>query len=343
MTNNAIPTESKHPWFGAGLFFVALTFVMGVVYTIVELQSDANDRDQIFVGILMANTYVIYKFTAFFKQYLSRSALEYENALRQSSLQFDQTVFMKQVFAPLRSVSAGIVYGAIFFIGVMVLQPWGSFTDLNLMLACLLFVANVVTGMALFSLVIYFKHSYEIGSRLTIKLWDRSGEGVRILLDTNRYVVVATCFCASLSMISLLFSVFNFDTPIIFFSVVCVLIILLAYLIPVIPITRQIRHKKRQSLSELRELMEVEYQTLMTSGYSDEKMDSSRFDTMADLYKSVESVRAYPPVGHYSLKTVASVTVLTILPTAIDFIKDMWGCFQLESSALAECLASRII
>ena len=125
--------------------------------------------------------------------------------------------------------------------------------------------------------------------------------------------------------------------------IVATLIILLAYLIPVIPITRQIRTKKKQNLSEIRKLMESEYQKLLADGHSgNSKMDSSRFDTLAELYKSVKSVRAYPPVGHYSVRTILSVSFLTILPTVVEAIKNVLDCFTPEQTELGMCLLNSV-
>ncbi|PCK07014.1 MAG: hypothetical protein COA42_16490 [Alteromonadaceae bacterium] len=56
---------------------------------------------------------------------------------------------------------------------VILLSPWEELNQLNYALAVFLFVANILTGMALLSLAIYFKYSFLIDSNINLDLWGR--------------------------------------------------------------------------------------------------------------------------------------------------------------------------
>lgn len=175
--------------------------------------------------------------------------------------------------------------------------------------------------MALYGLYVYFRYSLLIGSNIEVDLWDRSSPAISALVDTNRYVVLATAFVACTGMMSIIFSKFTLDYSIIVYSVFSITIILLAYIIPLIPITAQIRKKKKKSMSEISLLIQNEYAALLKAG-KDAKLslDTSKFDSLVSVHKSVKGVKAFPPVGEQSINTAMSVAFLTMLPSIIDFV-----------------------
>ena len=80
-------------------------------------------------------------------------------------------------------------------------------------------VANVLTGMALYGLFVYFRYSLLFGSNIEVDLWDRSSPAISTLVDTNRYIILAVAFIGCVGMTSIIFSTFTLDFFTIAFSI----------------------------------------------------------------------------------------------------------------------------
>ena len=139
------------------------------------------------------------------------------------------------------------MFGAIFFFASIYLSPWGVDSPFNIVLGVFLFSSNILTGMALYGLYVYFRYALLIGSHIEVDLWDRSNPAISALVDTNRYVVLATAFVACAGMMSIMFSKFTLDYSIIMFSVFSIMLMLLAYIIPSNPYYDPNSEEKKES------------------------------------------------------------------------------------------------
>lgn len=313
--------KGVRPWGGAGFLIVFLTIAVGIIYVIYQWNSQSDVQDQFFVGLLMANTYAIYRFTLFLRRHLADSAVFYANALIDSPLGFSEDRFLREIFNLRIALLSGLVFGAIFLFATLLISPWDTIYQLNILLGLFLMVANVLTGMALYGLFVYFRYSLLFGSNIEVDLWDRSSPAISTLVDTNRYIILAVAFIGCVGMTSIIFSTFTLDFFTIAFLIFSVLIMLLAYVIPLIPITAQIRRKKRQSVNKICRLIENEHALLIETGMDPKLvLDVSRFESLISLYKSTKSVRTFPPVGEESINTAVSITLLTMFPSLIKFV-----------------------
>lgn len=313
--------KSGRPWEGFGLVAFYFAFLAGLAYVIYQWFVQSKIDDPIFVGLLTANTYAMYRFAMFLKQILVKTSNDYHKALLDTGVDFDKAIFIKEIFDKNRSFLTGITFGLVFFFVSLLVAPWGHGSNLNIFLAVFLFAANVITGMGLYSLYKYFKYSLTIGSNIEVDLWDRSNPAISELVEINRYVVLAIAFVACSGMLSIMFSKFNLDYSIVFFSVFSVSIILLAYAIPLMPVTTQIRKKKKMHLGNISKRIQNEYTFLISSSEDkDSNIDITRFDALISVYRSVKGVKAFPPVGEQSVNTAVSVVFLTMLPSIIDFV-----------------------
>lgn len=313
------------PWGGIGLLMVVLTIAVGIIYVIYQWNYQSERQEEIFVGLLMANTYAIYRFTYLLRRHLANSAVFYANALVDAPVEFSEKRFIREIFNPGKAVLSGLVFGSIFLLVTLDLRPWGEINNhLNIFLGLFLMVANVLTGMGLYGLFVYFRYSMLIGSNLEVDLWDRSSPAIIALVDTNRYVILTVAFIASVAMISILFSRFTLDFFTITFSIFSALMIILAYVIPLIPITAQIRRKKKQCVNKICRLIENEHALLVESGKDPKSgLDIRRFESLTLMHKSAKSVRAFPPVGQETISTAVSITLLTMFPSLINLLLDM--------------------
>lgn len=313
--------NTNRPWGGAGLVLVFITIFTGLAYVILQVHLKSKVEDPIFIGLIMANAYAIYRFTIFLKHNLQLSSVAYERSLLETNIQFTAHTFMKEIFDGKKSFFIGIIFGMVFLVMVILLSPWKDLTPLNYALAVFLFVANILTGMALFSLAIYFKYSFLIGSNIKVDLWDRSGAAISSLIDTNQYIVLAVAFSSCVAIISILFSIFELDFSIFVFTLFSVSIIILTYVVPLMPITTQLWAKKKLVIEELGEVMQQEYNRVITIAKNENStLDTSRFDSLTALLKTIKSIKAFPPIGEHSVNTAILATLLTMLPSIIDFL-----------------------
>ena len=305
-----------------------LTIVTGIAYIVLQWRGHDEIDDPWFVGIIMANTFAIYRFAMLLKDHLVQSAQHYVAPLKDSSIGFSEDKFTSDIFNTNNSLLCGIPFGSAFLVATLLASPWGGDSeihvwpyDLNICLGVFLTVANIITGMALYSLAIYFRYALVLGRNIEVDLWDRSSPAMSALVTTNRYVVLGTAFVACAGMVSILLSKFEIDYLIGIFSIFSITVILLAYVVPLIPITAQIRQKKKQSMDEVGRLIQKEYEKLLDLGREERSaIDISRFESLATVYKSTKSIRTFPPVGEQSVNTAISVTFLTMLPSLIEFV-----------------------
>ena len=290
------------------------------MYILIQFLKVGVVEDPVFCGILTANTYLIYRSCRFFKGHLQRVPGMPANDIPQSARSGIE-VLRKAIFLSKPALITGLFFGTIYFCSSLVLRPWVDNTEINLILGIFLFCANVVTGMALYSLLCYFRYAISVGKYLEINLWDRSPPLAASIIQTNQLVVIATSFICCLAIVSVMFSKFRLDFSILLFSVFSLTIMALAFLVPLIPITAQLRDIKQKNLSRIRSMMESEYSGLMKSAENNEaELDLSRFEALAQLHEKVHSINAVIPAGAGSIRTGISVIFLTMLPSMVEFI-----------------------
>lgn len=306
--------------------FLSVLFV-GIAYVIYQNLLYARVDDPFFVGILIANTYAIYRFADHLKKRLERNWPANEKALYRAGKRRTKEEMISDVFNRRRSLILGVPFGGFFFVAVLYLKPWCNEplscvdSHANELLALFLFLVNIIAGMALYSLYVYFRYTLKAGYRIKVDLWDRSANAVEALANTSQRVVLATAFVAFAGMLSLIDSKFNPDYPIVVFSIFSVSIILLSYIVPLIPITNRLRKKKRRNLNKINKLIQQEYNALIDPGGDPRSnLDTKRFDALVSVRQSVKKIRAFPPVGEESISTAIQVTVLTMLPSLIDMV-----------------------
>ncbi len=71
--------DMERPWHGTGFVTVLLTIITGIISVVLQLLGESQEskgeiEDPWFVGIVMANTYAIYRFAMFLRAHLSQLA-----------------------------------------------------------------------------------------------------------------------------------------------------------------------------------------------------------------------------------------------------------------------------
>ena len=162
-----------HPWFGFGLFTFVLSCIVGFSYIFYQWFLFSRVDDPLFVGILMANSYAIFKFISYLRTKIQSSSELFKSIIITSDPGFYDKELSVEIFNPMRGLLLGISFGSVFFIGIVFIMPWGEEIYLNYILALFLCLSNIITGMALYSLSVYFKYAILVGANIEVDLWDR--------------------------------------------------------------------------------------------------------------------------------------------------------------------------
>lgn len=300
---------------------VVVSLVVGTIYVVVQWIRRSDVADPLFVGILMANDFLIFSILKFFTVSLRAHGRELEAGLDRYSDHLSVSTMLDAMFAVTRGGIVAVLFGSIFFLGVLLLQiAWEADSALRLLLATFLFTSNFVTGLGIFSLVKFFRIALRLRGHVRVELFDRSCPVTQFLMWASRRVVQATAFISCLAMLSLLFSVFKLDFSTVLFSIWTVTLLSVAYLVPLIPISNRLAILKGNELRRLGLLIQEQYALLMAqSSNPSATVEMERFEVLDTLNKKISKIRVFPPVGSKSVETALFVTFLTLLPSLIEF------------------------
>jgi hypothetical protein len=305
----------------AGRICVGASILVGLLYVIGQWLVTGDVRDPIFIGILMANGFALYTILLYFIDHFTSSAEAISDSLSDRDVSFDAKNFIDDLFDRKRSVATGLVFGSLFLVAVLtILQVWEGYRSLRTLLGLFLFSTNFITGMAVYSLFIYYKKSLKLGNIADIDLWDRSCTVFKFLVDTNRYLILAVGYICFMAMISLLFSVFEFSFSLTLFSIWSLVVLITTFIVPLIPVSRRIRDLKKRHAEKLSVQRQIEYDRVRDRLASGSNLDTSKLDAIKMLQKEIKSVRVFPPVGAKSIETAIFITILTVLPSLVDFV-----------------------
>ena len=307
-----------------GRISVGASILIGLLYVIGQWLVTGEVQDPIFVGILMANGFALHTLLLYFINHFTSSAEAISNSLSDKDVSFEAGEFIGDLFNRRRSVTTGLIFGTLFLAAVMtILQVWEDNRSLRTLLGLFLFSTNFITGMAVYSLFIYYRKSLELGDLADIDLWDRSCSIFKFLVDTNSYLVLSVGYICFAATISLVFSVFEFTFSLTFFSIWSLVVLVTTFIVPLIPVSKRIRDLKVEHTEKLAVQRQIAYDRVSDSLISGGDLDTSKLDAIRTLQNEIKSVRVFPPVGAKSVETAIVVTILTVLPSLVDFVLNL--------------------
>ena len=115
----------KLPWNGFGRIFVTITVIVGCAYAVAQWLKYENIEDAFFIGLLSANTFLIYKLVRKLRVQAEVAASYYEKELHDPHLRFTAEKFGREVFGWRPAFFVGLVFGAVFFFTANYLAPMG--------------------------------------------------------------------------------------------------------------------------------------------------------------------------------------------------------------------------
>tara|TARA_R110002049_G_C9107699_1_gene557464 strand:+ start:437 stop:1447 length:1011 start_codon:yes stop_codon:yes gene_type:complete len=311
---------SKSPWGVGGIVALGAAIATGLTYLGLQLLLLEDIKDPFFIGLLIAGTYAIYRFGKFLRWYVYKRETHFLPLLLDDYPVLGSHGLAEAIFHRLHSVVFGVLFGGVFLLATLLITPWEVYY-LNISLGAFLLMANIITGMAIFSILRFFSFAQIISLNAKVSLWDRSDPAVLGLLETSRYLVLATSFAACSGTLSAIFSVFEINVAIYVFAGFSLIIVALTYTIPLYPLMVRIGQIKKENLCEVEKKIQKEYDFAIESETTaDTDVNLADFYKLLELRSSILAVRTTAIAGKYSIETAVPVILLTLLPLFVDHV-----------------------
>jgi hypothetical protein len=309
--------HKSDPWHGMGIASYSLVVLLASYYVVSQLMHFEEVKDPLFIGILLAAALITIRFGLVIRREISKIDAEIK---QKSDLNLLFPNIEHSTFNNRGCFLTGILFVGLFSVSAFFMQPWPENSQLKLALISFIGAVNFITGMAVYSILVHIFNSMKIGKSIEIMLWDRTCPLLLALINTNNLLVKAVSLIASLSVISLIFSVFKVDGFIYGFTIYVGISLVSVFVLPMMPITNKIRDLKLNHMSQISSKLQKEYDYILNSSPENKKINSANFESLLSTYKSIKSVKAFPPVAEKSFNTAVYATLLTMLPSTIDLI-----------------------
>lgn len=314
--------NTHKPWTNLGFYFLLISLFSGGLYLIIQLVEIGEIKDPLFIGLLCGSSIIIYKAS---QNVHGQFQLLVSSLPKSSEFEELKGIMVSRIFSVKKSLPLAIIFASIFGIVAIALAPWEGTNILNWSLAGFMVASNLITGLALYTIVMYFQYAIEVGKKLEIELWDRSNPSLRHIISINDILTKSVAMVAAFGLSAAMFSVFTIEAPIYAFSIFSIAMVASTFVIPIIPVTNQIRIKKKEHIVTLSKLIQQEYNAILRMENNNKPVSADTFEALIKTAKSVSSVRAFPPVAEKTLNSAAYVTLVTMLPATIDLLMRTFG------------------
>ncbi|MFC1619429.1 hypothetical protein ACFL45_05740 [Candidatus Neomarinimicrobiota bacterium] len=307
---------------GASLL-IFFPFASGMLYVVMQWVRNAEDKDALFVSMLIAATMILVAgIRILFKYLVSRGVDFYHFVFSTSDPEQGYQEYNKLVKSilnvPLMTVT-GLMYGSLLGISPLIMKARPGEPLLLVLLMIFMFFVNYVTGVGFYGLITFFRHAIKMGRLIRVDLWQTENPSTKFLLGATRRISILASIYVCLCLSSIGFSVFPISVEVISYSVFAGLIILSSLIIPAYPVSRKIHDVKAEALLDINSQLHSEFiRTLegMKSGSKD--VDLSKFESLLQLRDKIESITTYPFRLQY-LTSGLSVIGLSSIPVLLQF------------------------
>jgi hypothetical protein len=283
-----------------GLFtLITPVIISGIIYIIFQWLYLQQIYDALFVGLLFGSSIVlVYGMYMLGNHLVQKSPAFFLAAIIDSKKKEAAQIhadFISIIFDTKLMAICGIVYGLIVAGAPLVLGLWDDHLLLQLNLSIFLFFVNLITGAAIYSLVRFIEKMYRITPAIHIDLWQSNSDKTDFLLGMTRKMTVLASIYISLSMMSLMFSVFPLHPLVISYAIFAGLLFVAVLLVSPAPVVSKLKKAKMTALSELDTRIN---QIFSTSADSHKQLDNSedliKLRNLFELREKIESMNTWP-------------------------------------------------
>ena len=310
-----------------------LTIISAAAYSALLLLHSVAISELIFVFLLVSATILLYVGLGWLRRYFYVKGRLFFNPSAQRDRRASGALFhlslSKQIFSRSKRLFAAFFYGSTIATGTFFLQVRAEEPTEQIGLLIFLFFANALTGTALFSVFQFLNNSRHFFDALEVNPWVPENKSAQIFLSlTRRLTLVATSY-VSLSMVSILFSSLPLSLIVSGYVILCITIIFIIIIVPYSSVLARLNTKRREILHGIGS--QIHRNTaLIISNNKNERSERVFAHTkqLMELKKWLERT-SYAPIRLSSLRAFISVTLISLLPIAVERLLDS-GLFKVE-------------
>lgn len=317
--------DVRHLGLWRGLSYVtALTTIgLGLIYVGLQIFHDVVS-DPLFVFVIALNTVIASLFGYHFEDRL-RNLIRNFNAQEQDEAQkmvigdAFRSIFNHIFAVPFALCFAGFVASWVHF-----LAPWGwtsmsvHTAQLNWLLTLFLFCGNVMIGYGLYCIGRFWLLSARRIGKIKLNIFNTTRPDIAVYQDITKRVVILVAVIATLAIASLPLSKIEIGVTAILFSVCALAIVAATYLVPMLPLTAKFQETRVTEMDRVEKQIDATYEQMVEA--EDPTTFRDKMDEFTALREQIRKVKTLPPGGEFSIFTAIGVSLLTFLPTIIEWL-----------------------
>ncbi|GEM_PF-5097739 len=296
----------------------ALTLLLGLTYVILQWLATGTVADAWFVGLLLGATALLLQGMRGIHTLARREASELFTTApspRENGLRFVNHIFDSKLMA-----LSGVLYGMAVAVAVACLPVWPGQAVLHGLVVAFVFVVNVSTGAGVCGIVRFFQAIWNFRNSLHVNLWQRRTKSTHFIDRLRTRIAMIAAFYVAMAQSSVLVSVIPFEGIVSVYAGFAAVMILAGFAMPGILVRSRLQAVKAEALLRLDAEVDGEFtRTLNAVTDIDRVPNLDRIKALLEFRDRVEQ-RSVWPFGWKSLRTAASVVLVTYLPVVLTWV-----------------------
>ncbi len=299
------------------------TVAIGLCYVVLQIYHRL-DGDALFVFIIALNSVIAAIFGYHFEDRL-RNLIRNFNAQEDDKAQkMEIGEAFRNIFNHIFAIPFALIFALFISIWVYFLGPWG-FTGtsdltarLNGLLTAFLFSGNVMIGYGLYCIGRFWLLSARRIRKIKLNILNTNRPDIAVYQDIAKRIVILVAVIATLAIASLPLSKMDVGVTAVLFSVCALAIVGATYLVPMLPLTTKFQQARVAEMDRVEKKIDAIYEEMLTA--DDPTKLRGKMDEYTALREQVRKVKTLPPGGEFSIFTAVGVSLLTFMPSIIEWL-----------------------
>lgn len=313
--------------YSSNIFNISYNFLListGIFYIIIQWTNTGEIKDSIFISMLIGATLLLLIGLKYLSNYLQNKGKDFYSFVMatddpEKAFQNHHKFFSSTMNTPRMTIS-GFIYGMVVGSSPILMNLWEVYPQNKYFLSLFLFLVNFITGVAFYSLIMFYFHSFNLGKMIKVDLWRVDNPSTRFLLGATRRISILASIYVSVCLSSILFSVFPITELVITYSIFACLILLSSLIIPSYPIVHKLKEAKEKNLLDIdTKLNELFYKTIEEVKNGADNVDIKQFEVLFQLRDRIDSVTILP-FKTKSISAAFSIILLSLIPVIVQLI-----------------------
>ena len=186
-------TEKKFDFFYnkriLNIILILIPVIIGIVYISFQWVINRKIQDFKFVIILITANILLIQGLIYISRYVSKNSINFFKFTLKTEdtgkIEKESSDFLNKIFNYKFMTISGFAYGSLVaFAPVVIKSVWLNNNSLKILLSVFLFTINFVTGVSVYSLIVFFIHSIKLGTIVKVELWNRENISTNFIRNT---------------------------------------------------------------------------------------------------------------------------------------------------------------